>query len=55
MGQPVRRRAPGDEHLWLGVWERNPRAIVLHEAGFRDVGSTVPGRADRQMTVLIGP
>ncbi len=26
--------------LWLGVWERNPRAIAFYEkCGFRDVGS----------------
>ena len=35
-------RAFGGEHLWLGVWERNPRAIAFYaKAGFRDVGSTV--------------
>lgn len=28
--------------LWLGVWERNPRAIRFYEkCGFRDVGSHV--------------
>ncbi len=28
------------EHLWLGVWERNPRAIRFYEkCGFTDVGS----------------
>ncbi|MEM7278218.1 MAG: GNAT family N-acetyltransferase [Pseudomonadota bacterium] len=28
------------EHLWLGVWERNPRAIRFYEkCGFADVGS----------------
>jgi ribosomal protein S18 acetylase RimI-like enzyme len=27
-------------HLWLGVWERNPRAIAFYrKAGFVDVGS----------------
>ena len=26
--------------IWLGVWERNPRAIAFYEkCGFRDVGS----------------
>jgi len=29
------------EHLWLGVWERNPRAIAFYKKlGFVDVGST---------------
>lgn len=29
-------------HLWLGVWERNPRAIAFYKkAGFTDCGSTV--------------
>ncbi len=40
----VRRAARGfgGEHLWLGVWERNPRAIAFYaKAGFRDAGSTV--------------
>ena len=32
--------ARGGETLWLGVWERNPRAIAFYEkCGFRDVGS----------------
>jgi len=35
-------RELGGEHLWLGVWERNPRAIAFYaKTGFRDVGSTV--------------
>ena len=30
----------GGRHLWLGVWERNPRAIAFYEkCGFSDVGS----------------
>ena len=30
----------GGDVLWLGVWERNPRAIRFYEkVGFRDVGS----------------
>jgi ribosomal protein S18 acetylase RimI-like enzyme len=34
----ARRR--GARTLWLGVWERNPRAIRFYEkCGFRDVGS----------------
>ena len=32
--------ARGAETLWLGVWERNPRAIAFYgKCGFRDVGS----------------
>ena len=35
-------RAQGAETLWLGVWERNPRAIAFYERwGFRDVGSHI--------------
>src|SRR5688572_22425650 len=30
----------GGVTLWLGVWERNPRALAFYEkSGFRDVGS----------------
>jgi ribosomal protein S18 acetylase RimI-like enzyme len=33
-------RARGARTLWLGVWERNARAIAFyHKQGFRDVGS----------------
>jgi ribosomal protein S18 acetylase RimI-like enzyme len=33
-------RELGGRTLWLGVWERNPRAIAFYEkCGFRDVGS----------------
>lgn len=33
-------RELGGTTLWLGVWERNPRAIAFYEkCGFRDVGS----------------
>ena len=29
----------GGRHLWLGVWERNPRAIAFYsKAGFTKVG-----------------
>ena len=32
--------ASGARHLWLGVWEHNPRAIRFYEkCGFVDVGS----------------
>lgn len=31
----------GGRHLWLGVWERNPRAIAFYKkCAFVDVGST---------------
>lgn len=30
----------GARHLWLGVWEKNPRAISFYEkSGYSDVGS----------------
>lgn len=33
-------RAMGGEHVWLGVWEHNPRAIGFYRKyGFEDVGS----------------
>jgi GNAT superfamily N-acetyltransferase len=33
-------RAAGARHLWLGVWEHNPRAIRFYtKCGFVDVGS----------------
>lgn len=36
----ARRRGAGA--LWLGVWERNPRARAFYaKSGFRDVGSQV--------------
>ena len=32
--------ALGGRHLWLGVWERNPRAITFYvKSGFNKVGS----------------
>lgn len=34
-------RELGGEHVWLGVWERNPRAIAFYaKMGFVDVGGT---------------
>jgi GNAT superfamily N-acetyltransferase len=33
-------RDAGARHVWLGVWERNPRAIAFYrKCGFTDVGS----------------
>jgi ribosomal protein S18 acetylase RimI-like enzyme len=35
-------RAAGARHVWLGVWEKNPRAIAFYgKTGFVDVGSQV--------------
>ena len=35
-------RELGGRHLWLAVWERNPRAIAFYgKCGFVDVGDTV--------------
>lgn len=35
-------RELGGQHVWLGVWERNPRAIAFYKkATFFDVGSKV--------------
>ena len=51
----------GGEHLWLGVWERNPRAIAFYKkAGFTDCGSTVfyvgpDPQVDRVMIAPIMP
>ena len=51
-------RAAGARHLWLGVWEHNPRAIRFYaKRGFVDVGSHdfVLG-ADRQTDrVMLAP
>ena len=34
-------RAMAGKHLWLSVWERNPRAIAFYvKMGFIDVGTT---------------
>ena len=33
-------RAAGAQTIWLGVWERNPRAIAFYrKAGYADVGA----------------
>lgn len=44
-------RAHGAGHVWLGVWEHNPRAIAFYrKAGFVDVGSkSFPLGADVQV------
>ena len=49
------------QHIWLGVWERNARAIAFYEkTGFVDVGSTIymvgPDRqVDRVLVASIRP
>ncbi len=51
-------RELGGQHIWLGVWERNPRAIAFYsKSGFVDVGSQyyMVG-PDRQVDrVLVAP
>jgi ribosomal protein S18 acetylase RimI-like enzyme len=35
-------QAAGARTLWLGVWERNPRAIAFYrKCGFEDVGTQI--------------
>jgi ribosomal protein S18 acetylase RimI-like enzyme len=52
-------RALGGRHVWLGVFERNPRAIAFYrKSGFRDVGSQVfvlgtDPQADRVMLARV--
>ena len=51
-------RELGGGHLWLTVWERNPRAIAFYaKCGFVDVGDTVfYVGPDRQIDrVLVAP
>jgi ribosomal protein S18 acetylase RimI-like enzyme len=51
-------RELGGRHLWLGVWERNPRAIAFYaKSGFVDIGShDFFVGADRQTDrVLVAP
>jgi GNAT superfamily N-acetyltransferase len=51
----------GGRHLWLGVWEHNPRAIAFYtKEGFVDVGSTAfyvgPDRqTDRVLVAVVHP
>ncbi len=51
----------GASHIWLGVWEKNPRAIAYYKkAGYSDVGSTIycvgPDRqTDRVLLVSVCP
>ncbi len=51
----------GGQTLWLGVWERNPRAIAFYlKSGWRDTGATTfcvgPDRqTDRVMVTPVAP
>lgn len=46
--------ASGYRTLWLGVWERNPRAIAFYERwGFATVGSHVFRLGSDDQTDLI--
>jgi GNAT superfamily N-acetyltransferase len=48
-------RSAGARTLWLGVWERNTRAIAFYrKCGFRDVGTkTFVLGADRQRDLVL--
>jgi GNAT superfamily N-acetyltransferase len=48
-------RAAGARTLWLGVWERNPRAIAFyHKCGFEEVGAqTFVLGADHQRDLVL--
>jgi ribosomal protein S18 acetylase RimI-like enzyme len=51
-------RAAGARHLWLAVWERNPRAIRFYaKCGFVDVGSQgfVLGSNRQTGRVMVAP
>lgn len=48
----------GGRHLWLGVWERNPRAVAFYvKSGFARVGSHVfvVGRDRQTDWVFVSP
>ena len=53
-------RLRGTRTLWLGVWERNPRAMAFYrKCGFRDVGSQSfrlgqDEQMDRVMSLRLG-
>ena len=50
----------GGRHAWLGVWERNPRAIAFYrKCGFEDVGTQIfelgtDRQTDRVLVMPIG-
>ena len=51
----------GGRSIWLGVWERNPRAIAFYsKCGYRDAGGATfllgaDEQADRVMVALVQP
>lgn len=51
----------GGRHIWLGVWEHNPRAIAFYKkTDFVDVGSTIymvgpDQQVDRVLVTKIRP
>jgi len=51
----------GGRNLWLGVWERNPRAIAFYrKSGFREAGTTdfcvgSDRQTDRVLVATVGP
>lgn len=51
----------GARSLWLGVWERNPRAIAFYrKSGFREAGTTdfyvgSDRQTDRVLVASVGP
>jgi len=49
-------RDAGSDYLWLGVWERNPRALAFYrKAGFEEIGEHVfVLGSDRQRDILMG-
>lgn len=46
----------GAKYIWLGVWERNPRAIAFYrKAGFREIGEQYfQLGSDQQRDILMG-
>lgn len=51
----------GGRHVWLSVWERNPRAVAFYtKVGFVDVGSTdfyvgPDQQTDRVLVAVVSP
>ena len=49
-------RDMGARYIWLGVWERNPRAIAFYrKAGFQEIGEQYfQLGSDRQRDIVMG-
>ena len=51
----------GAKHMWLGVWELNPRALAFYrKAGFEEVGSKIymvgpDPQSDRVLVAQVEP